>query len=790
MTMAFISNIVKALLWNEIQHQERGRVLVANGLESPEFIEEYSKNRYLYISAGITMDDRGMVYREIKFGSVEQPHVRFDNNPQIREISPRVRITELHPDTELPLLTDTPNNESTQQFSEKVDEVKEEMTTVQMKNKVKKLNNKQLAKNELSSTRDPGGPSMDGTYSAPKLAEITEISPIMKRFDDMITIDEAPSSDDLKDQKDREEKTQDILDETGLCFKSELFKYQRHHTKILIHALKKHGCAVDASDTGTGKTHCAIIAAKNLGYNIIVMCPKSVIPAWQRAGTFHNYKNIDNSTNLKKLKKDKWIYVTNYEQFKFNNSMFLKVKTDKETKKQIYTWKVPKKIVLIVDECHRAKNHKTQNSKMLYAAYIEKIPMMLLSATMIDRVPYMYTIGYLTGIFHSVMHFKQWIKNRKLEYPDQNPSKICMKKLHDHIFPERGSRMTIDQLGDKFPDNNIIYEPCQIGSENKQIHAIYAKMVSSVEKIIANKGDSNCILTVMLRARQSAELMKVVIIAQMVQDFLDEGKSVAVFLSFNDSIEQLALTLKTECVITGDNPEERQELIDQFQADKSRIIICNSKAGGVGISLHDLNGNYPRVSIIVPSWSAMEVKQCLGRIARAGGKTKCIQKILYCSDSIEETIVALIKKKIENIDMVNDGPIKNLLDALKSDAEKDDIDFYESESSESETSESSEPVGEILCSIITKNIYALNIVDVEIMFDIRCGACYNIYEMYEEYKSNKNSKYLQKNGIGVISNKPITMTRKKFEKKKERVGDSLAEFVSWKKICQQYESEL
>jgi len=53
----------------------------------------------------------------------------------------------------------------------------------------------------------------------------------------------------------------------------------------------------------------------------------------------------------------------------------------------------------------------------------------------------------------------------------------------------------------------------------------------------------------------------------------------------------------------------------------------------------------------------MDVKQCLGRIARVTGVSKdgkrkrCIQKILYCAESIEETIVTLIKKKMENIDI-------------------------------------------------------------------------------------------------------------------------------------------
>lgn len=758
MAMAFIADIAKALFWNEIHHAQKGKIMVANGLDSPEFIEDYSRNSFTYISAGITMDDTGLVYREIRVETPNRPNQpNYPNNFQ-----PRINTTNR--------LVEMPQNNESSDFDQKL----------------KKLVNKPNSMSKLTPTNDPYGPGIEGTTSPPSITKPEdlshEISPIMKKLEELISVEEIPTESSIKEQETRERKTKEIIEKTPLLFKSELFKYQHDHTKIIINALKTHNCSVDASDTGTGKTHCSIVAAKNMGYNIVVMCPKSVIPIWERAGKLHKYEIIKpkNISDLKKMKK-RWITVTNYEQFKSDNSPFLKIKI--VDNKPIYKWKFPKKTVLIVDECHRAKNHKTQNSKMLYSAHESKIPMMLLSATMIDRIPYMYSIGYLTGLFLSIMQFKQWVKNRKMDNPDKDVSKICLERLHTHIFPDRGSRMTIGQLGDKFPDNNVIYEPCQIGSDNKKIHQIYEKMVERVKKIMESKGDSTCVLTLMLRARQNAELVKVPIIAQMAQDLLDEGKSVAIFLNFNDSIEHLALLLETDCIITGDNPEERQELIDKFQSDKSRIIICNIKAGGVGISLHDLNGNHPRVSIIVPSWSAMEVKQCLGRIARAGAKTKCIQKVLYCPNSIEETIVCLIRKKIKNIDTMNDGPIKNLLDALNI-----NDDFYKSES-ESESSESDQN-DSILCSVIVKKVPIIDVIEIELLFDIKCGnACFDIGAIYEEYK-NPTDDYLTKFGIGVVSNKIKIMSHKNFLKRKEKTGDSLAEFITWKKICEQYESEL
>lgn len=95
--------------------------------------------------------------------------------------------------------------------------------------------------------------------------------------------------------------------------------------------------------------------------------------------------------------------------------------------------------------------------------------------------------------------------------------------------------------------------------------------------------------------------------------------------------------------------------IDAFQANTKRVIVCNMAAGGVGISLHDIHGNHERVSIISPSYSAIQFVQALGRIHRAQGKTPCSQYIVYCAGTIEEEIAVKVGEKLGNLDALNDG---------------------------------------------------------------------------------------------------------------------------------------
>ena len=89
--------------------------------------------------------------------------------------------------------------------------------------------------------------------------------------------------------------------------------------------------------------------------------------------------------------------------------------------------------------------------------------------------------------------------------------------------------------------------------------------------------------------------------------------------------------------------------MDAFQNDEVRVIVVNIKAGGTGLSLHDINGKHARVSLISPTFSAKDHAQALGRIHRNGAKSHALQKILVASGSVEENIMKAINRKMANL---------------------------------------------------------------------------------------------------------------------------------------------
>jgi hypothetical protein len=300
---------------------------------------------------------------------------------------------------------------------------------------------------------------------------------------------------------------------------------------------------------------------------------------------------------------------------------------------------------------------------MLVAAHFQKIKVMAMSATIADNPLQLYSLGLTLKLFNSTKEFFRWAQENGC-YEGKwgwefNNSQQNLIKIHNSIFHKKGARIAIKELGNLFPDNTIISDAYDMNSNAKQIQKIYEEMENELNYLKEkSKGDVENPLTILLRARQKIELLKIPTLVEMAEDLVEEGNSVVIFVNFNETVKTLSEKLNTKCLIWGSNKDnEREENRMKFMEGKERIIICNIRAGGVGISLHDELGNYPRVSLISPSWSAQDLIQALGRIHRAGSKSPAIQKLVFCAGTVEEDISEKVAKKVKNIHTINDGDL-------------------------------------------------------------------------------------------------------------------------------------
>jgi len=431
-----------------------------------------------------------------------------------------------------------------------------------------------------------------------------------------------------------------------------LLPYQVDHVRFLIASLQNFNAVLDASDTGTGKTFSALACAKELGLIPVILTPKAVVPSWIRACSKHF--GIDE------------YFVTNYESIKTGKTEYLTRNEDDS-----YKWNLdPQKHILIFDEVHRCKNKDTLNAKILVSAKQSGAKTVCLSATIADNPAQLYAIGITLGLF-THKFYNSWLRSLGGVWSDREFRYIFNKEslfhVNSQIFPTRGHRISVKELGNLFPETKILPDVFTVSdASKKRINALYdAISIALSELRQKEKKDKGHHLTEILRARQEIELIKVPVFVDLAQDALEENNSVVIIVNFTETLNALAQKLNTKCVVHGQQTaQEREKNIADFQADKERIIILNIRSGGVGVSLHDLNGNHPRVSLISPSWSAQDVVQAVGRVWRAGSKSSSIQKIVYCADTIEDSICENLKDKIDNINKINEASVSDVFASL------------------------------------------------------------------------------------------------------------------------------
>jgi len=432
-----------------------------------------------------------------------------------------------------------------------------------------------------------------------------------------------------------------------------LFPKQEESKASLIRALSIYGAALDSSHTGVGKTVVAAHTAKEYydnGTPVAVICPKIVIPHWERELA---------EVGIKPL------FVTNYEKIKRGGHKHLN-----KVGKKLFRWVLPERMLLIWDEVHRAAGFNSQNAQMLIAAKQAGHGNLMLSATACKDPTEMRAIGYVLGL-HSLNRDEppllSWFHWMKTFGCRQDPWRKWVRgpvsklePLNKVMYSTNCVKLTTADLPHAFTENHVITEPLAFAAM-KDIERFYRDngvTPEIIEQILT--GDvkpSPHILVEILRARQLAEAAKVPDIVDMVKDAVVEGMSVVVFVNFKDTVSSLKAALPDAGVVQGgQSAAERESYVQQFQNDEIHVMLCNSAAGGTGVSLHDVRGERPRLSLISPSFNDKEYVQVLGRIHRAGAKSPATQRILVTEQSIEQKVLTILEEKRKSLETLHAKP--------------------------------------------------------------------------------------------------------------------------------------
>jgi hypothetical protein len=436
---------------------------------------------------------------------------------------------------------------------------------------------------------------------------------------------------------------------------------QREHAVSLLNSLYINGVACDQSETGTGKTYVAAWLAKNLNSPVVIVCPKVVIPSWTKVLSYFGIKAH---------------CLINYEKLMRGNTEHLNFKDGKDNGPSDYVINFPKNSLVILDEVHKCKSATSKNSDFLIKLKMDGYKSLLLSATSATNPLEMKAFGFATTL-HNLVSYRQFITSSgayagryggyQIDLQSQRTIE-AMSNIHNTLFNlyKVSSRMTRKMFDKIFPDNHVMADCFDMGTNTDKINRVYLQMeaeMAALEESSINYSQHH--FAIMTKARRMAELLKVPTIVEMIEDWYDEGISPVVFVNFTDTVEAIEKQLaknskfdgKIARIVGGQSDKVRQNDIELFQSDVKRIMIANLAAGNAGVSLHDLNGNFARGSIISPSYSAINLLQALGRIHRAEGKTTCIQKVMFAAGTIEVEACKRVQCKLNNLECLNDGDL-------------------------------------------------------------------------------------------------------------------------------------
>lgn len=485
----------------------------------------------------------------------------------------------------------------------------------------------------------------------------------------------------------------------------QLRDHQREPAQRLCDILQSHRTAADFSDTGTGKTYVAAAVAATLKMATLVVVPKVAINQWYRAAEhFGDTLSVMNYDMLRtgRTPFGKWDNnpPTGFTSEEFYVCQCCQQKVDLEKYHPCYChpegihclvlkkkpWRYGKfhfsseVRMVIFDEGHRCGALDSLNADIMIAARRDVLRGLVLSATGACSPLEMRAMGYFLDLH--TLEYETWIRGkvrskfstwagrygvrrepmRGLQWRVGAEQQLqIMSEIRNEIIPARGVRVCVDDIPG-FPEREITSELYDL-DENNQIDWLYSEMADALRGLAEHSAldvAPDHPLTQLLRARQKIELLKVPIAVELARDYVAKGYSVALFVNFRQTLDALRERLHLRCIIDGSpaGQRNRQSSIDLFQLDRERLIGINNEAGGLALSLPDVNGRYPRVGLVFPSEKAKTMRQIFGRFHRDGSKSKCFYRVILAAGTCEVSMHRNLRNKLNNLDALNDADLQ------------------------------------------------------------------------------------------------------------------------------------
>lgn len=418
----------------------------------------------------------------------------------------------------------------------------------------------------------------------------------------------------------------------------EPYEYQLEGVRYAL----DHKRCIFGDQPGLGKTLqaiCSVVKAHKEAavygesFPVLVICPASLKVNWQRE--FKKFAGM-NAVILDDRNRDCWhrfyemkrpdgeplasVFITNYESLK----KFFVLETKNHVRKTIKSYVFDERIdifkAVIIDESHKCKSSKTQQSKYVEGICKGKRWIFALTGTPVvnnnkDLIQQLKILGRLED-FGGYKHFV----DRYCDGPKQSSN---LRELHYRLWMNCFFRREKAKVLTQLPDKMRQYITCDItnrkeynDAENDVIKYLRQYKNANDDKVA--RAMRGAVMVKMGILKQIAAKGKIMAVSEFIHDIIDSGEKLIMFAYLKDVVDALKKEFPDAVTVTGsDNTAQKQNAVDRFQNDpECKLIILNYKSGGTGLTLTAAS----RVGFIEFPWTYSDCEQAEDRAHRNGQK--------------------------------------------------------------------------------------------------------------------------------------------------------------------------
>lgn len=445
-----------------------------------------------------------------------------------------------------------------------------------------------------------------------------------------------------------------MMDDSLLAgLKRTLFPFQRTG---VAYTLKKKRLII-GDQMGLGKTTQSIAAidvAKS--FPCLVICPSSLKINWQREWeTVTNKKAILLNDRIRNNFHKYYeaglaqVFIVNYESLKKFFVESINKPDDKPLRLNHIVFNSKRDFFksVIIDESHRVKSPKTQQTKFTKGICEKKEYVLALTGTPVVNKP-LDLVAQL-GIIDRMQEFGGYNHFTKRYCSGKNEAsnlKELNYKLNLNCYYSRKKSEVLTDLPAKM--RQVVY--CQIDADHLHEYNAaeddLASYLAQFKNYTAEQIDKAMRGEVMVRVTKLKNIAargKLNDVYSFIDDVLESGEKLVVFGHLKEVIGRLKDRYPDARMITGETSiNDRQQAVDDFQTKKDvQLILCSIFAAGVGITLTASS----RVAFVEQGWTAAIHDQCEDRCHRIGQHDSVQCTYFLGKGTIDEDIYDIIQKK-------------------------------------------------------------------------------------------------------------------------------------------------